>query len=226
VLNKGINTKRKKMIELKGPEICASGNKKNLIVCLHGWGSSGDNFVHLAKVMDKSLSDSCFIVPNAPFEREIGDGYQWFSLEDRSEEVLYNGVKSAASIVNHFIDTKLKELSLNDAQLSLIGFSQGAMLAIHTALTRSQSCASVVAYSGRFLSPSKVALEIKSKPNMCIIHGDADDVVPFSSLDLAVKALKENGINVEGHPIHALGHIINEEGIRLGVEFIKKNFKN
>ncbi|MDG7053573.1 MAG: prolyl oligopeptidase family serine peptidase [Wolbachia endosymbiont of Alcedoecus sp.] len=136
------------------------------------------------------------------------------------------GIKSAASIVNHFIDTKLKELSLNDAQLSLIGFSQGAMLAIHTALTSSQSCASVVAYSGRFLSPSKVAPEIKSKPNMCIIHGDADDVVPFSSLDLAVKALKENGINVEWHPIHALGHIINEEGIRLGVEFIKKNFKN
>jgi len=100
------------------------------------------------------------------------------------------------------------------------------MLAIHTALTRSQSCASVVAYSGRFLSPSKVAPEIKSKPNMCIIHGDADDVVPFSSLDLAVKALKENRINVEGHQIHALGHIINEEGTRLGVEFIKKNFKN
>ncbi|MGL9732523.1 MAG: alpha/beta hydrolase [Wolbachia sp.] len=214
------------MIELKGPEICANENKKNLIICLHGWGSSGDNFIHLAKVMSRSLSDSCFIAPNAPFERETGDGYQWFRLDDRSEEALYNGLKSAALIVNHFIDMKLKEFNLNDAQLSLIGFSQGAMLAIHIALTRSQSCASVVAYSGRFLSFSKVTPEIKSKPNMCIIHGDADDVVPFSSLDLSVKALKENGINVNGYPIHALGHIINEEGIRLGVEFIKKYFKN
>ncbi|EAL57897.1 phospholipase/carboxylesterase family protein [Wolbachia endosymbiont of Drosophila ananassae] len=93
------------MIELRGPEICAGGNKKNLIVFLHGWGSSGDNFIHLAKVMSKFLLGSYFAVPNAPFEREIGDGYQWFSLEDRSEEALYNGVKNATSIVNHFIDT-------------------------------------------------------------------------------------------------------------------------
>ncbi|MDD9336726.1 MAG: dienelactone hydrolase family protein, partial [Wolbachia sp.] len=184
------------------------------------------NSIHLLKVMNKFLPDSHFVAPNAPFMREIGDGYQWFSLGDRSEEALYNGVKNAASIVSHFIDTKLKELNLNDTQLSLVGFSQGAMLAIHTTLTRMQTCASVVAYSGRFLLPAKVVPEIKSKSNICLIHGDADDVVPFSSLDLAVRALRENGINAEGHPIHSLGHIINDEGIKLGVEFIKKNFKD
>lgn len=214
------------MIEIEGPEICPSKEKKNLIVFLHGWGSSGDNFIHLAKVMSRSLLNSHFVAPNAPFQREIGDGYQWFSLEDRSEETLYNGVKNAALIVNNFIDAKLEELDLKDSQLSLVGFSQGAMLAIHTALTRVKPCSSVVAYSGRFLSPARVAPEIKSKPNICVIHGDADDVVPFSSLDSAVKALKENGVNVEGHPIRGLGHIINEDGIRLGVEFIKNNFKD
>ncbi|MDN5247906.1 MAG: dienelactone hydrolase family protein [Wolbachia endosymbiont of Tyrophagus putrescentiae] len=213
-------------IEINGPEICDAGNKKNLVICLHGWGSSGENLIHLAKLMSKFLPDSHFVAPNAPFRREVGDGYQWFSLEDRSEEALYNGVKSAASILNNFIDKKLKELNFKDSQLSLIGFSQGAMLAIHTSLTRTQPCASVVAYSGRFIAPSRVAPEIKSKPNICVIHGDADDVVPFSSLDLAVRALKDNGVKAEGHPIHSLGHIINDEGIRLGVEFIKKNFRD
>ncbi|AAW71134.1 Predicted esterase [Wolbachia endosymbiont strain TRS of Brugia malayi] len=225
MLNRSTDTKRKEMIELKGPEICTDRSRENLIVCLHGRGSSGNNFVHLAKVMSKSLPNSCFVAPNAPSKREIGNGYQWFSLEDRSEEVLYNGVKNAASIVNHFIDTKLKEFSLKDTQLSLVGFSQGAMLAIHTALTRPQCCASVVAYSGKFLSPSRVAPKIKSRPNVCVIHGDADNVVPFSFFDLTVKALKENGVNVEGYPIRTLGHLINKEGIKLGVEFIKKNFK-
>ncbi|MDG7056234.1 MAG: dienelactone hydrolase family protein [Wolbachia endosymbiont of Meromenopon meropis] len=215
---------KKGMIELNSLEICESKNKNNLIVCLHGWGSSSNEFAHLAKIMSKSLSDSYFIVPNAPFKREIGNGYQWFSLQDRSEEALYNGVESAASIINHFLDIKLKELGLDDTKLSLIGFSQGAMLAIHAALIRSQSCASVVAYSGRFLSPSRVAPKIKSKPNICVIHGDADDIVPFSSLDLAIKNLKKNGINAEGHSIHALNHAINDDCIKLGVEFIRKNF--
>ncbi|WFW29655.1 MAG: alpha/beta fold hydrolase [Wolbachia endosymbiont of Menacanthus eurysternus] len=210
------------MIELKGPEICNSRNKSSLIVCLHGWGSSGDNFIHLAKIMSKSLPDSCFIAPNAPFKRE-DNGYQWFSLEDRSEDVLYHGVKNAALIINHFVDMKLKKLNLNDGQLSFIGFSQGAMLAIHASLVRPQSCASVVAYSGRFLSPSRVSQEIRSRPNMCIIHGDADNIVHFSFFNLAVKFLRKNGVNVESHKIHALGHIINEEGIKIGVEFIKRN---
>lgn len=116
------------MIELKSQEICPNGNKENLIIFFHGWGSSGDNFVHLAKVMSKFLPDSYLVVPNAPFEREIGDGYQLFSLEDRSEEALYNGVKNAASIVNHFIDTKLKELNLKDTQLSLVDFLKGQCL--------------------------------------------------------------------------------------------------
>lgn len=214
------------MIEINGPEICKSANKKNLIVLLHGWGSSGDNFIHLAKVMSNSLPDSHFIAPNAPFNRETGDGYQWFSLDDRREEALYNGVRNAAFIVNNFIDAKLKTLNLQDDQLALVGFSQGAMLAIHASLTRMRSCASVVAYSGRFIAPSKIAPEIKSKPNVCVIHGEVDDVVPFSSLALAIQALEENGINVEGHSIHSLGHVINDEGIKLGVQFIKRNFKN
>ncbi|GFT39977.1 phospholipase [Nephila pilipes] len=183
-------------------------------------------FVFLFSVPVKIAQTAFHILSAQCRLKRYGDGISVVPAEDRSEEALYNGVKNATSIVNHFIDTKLKELNLKDTQLSLVGFSQGAMLAIHTALTRSQSCASVVAYSGRFLSPSKTAPEIKSKPNICVIHGDADDVVPFSSLDLAVKALKENGVNVEGRPIHGLGHIINEEVIKLGVEFIKKNFKN
>ncbi len=212
------------MIEINGPEICVGENKKNLVVCLHGWGSSGDNFIHVAKIMNKFSPDSCFIAPNAPFPRKTGDGYQWFSLENRAEDVLYSGVKNAASIINNFIDRKLQEMNLDDTQLSLIGFSQGAMAAIHTSLTRTQPCASVIAYSGRFIAPHKVAMDIKSKPNIYVIHGDADDVVPFSCLDLSVKALRENGINAEAHAIHSLGHIINDEGIKLGVEFIKRNF--
>jgi phospholipase/carboxylesterase len=211
------------MIEINGPEICVNGNKKNLIICLHGWGSSGDNFIHIAKIMSKSLPDACFIAPNAPFPRETGGGYQWFSLEDRAANVLYNGVKNAASIINNFIDKKLNEMNLNDRQLSLIGFSQGAMVAIHTSLTRMQPCASVIAYSGRFISPPEIAIDIKSKPNICIVHGDADDVVPFSYLDLSVKTLRKNGINAEAHAIHSLSHIINDEGIKLGVEFIKRH---
>jgi phospholipase/carboxylesterase len=114
-------------------------------------------------------------------------------------------------------------MNLNDRQLSLIGFSQSAMVAIHTSLTRMQPCALVIAYSCRFITLPEIAIDIKSKPNIFIIHGDADDVVPFSYLDSSLETLRKNGINTEAHAIHSLSHIINDEGMKLGVEFIKRH---
>ncbi|UWI83284.1 alpha/beta hydrolase [Wolbachia endosymbiont of Howardula sp.] len=211
------------MITLTGPEIFQNSNRDHLIIFLHGWGSSGENFVHLAKIMSKKLPNSYCIVPNAPFKRDVGMGYQWFSLEERNEGMLYNGMKQVAPIINHFIDVRLKSFHLKDTQLSLVGFSQGAMLAIYLGLTRPQACSSVVAYSGRLILSEQVVQEIKSKPNICMIHGDNDQVVPFKYLKLAVDTLKKHDIKITEHPILQLDHMINEQGIKFGIEFIKQH---
>lgn len=213
------------MIEISGPEFCLDKSAKNLVILLHGWGANGNNFIEIGKAMSKFLPNSFFVAPNAPFEREVG-GYQWFSLEDRSEVAILTGIKKAADILNDFIDIKLKSFGFSEKQLSLVGFSQGAMMALHTSLRRSNPCSSVVAYSGRLVAPSKLPRELKSKPNICIIHSRDDAVVPFTAFEAAVEALTNNNIEIESHSLDGIGHTIDDKGVKLGAEFIKKHFLN
>ncbi len=212
------------MIEINGPEFYLNKPVENLVILLHGWGASGDNLIEVGKAMSKFLPTSLFIAPNAPFKRE-NYGYQWFSLEDRSESTMLTGAKDAAVILNNFIDTKLKSFGFSDKQLSLVGFSQGAMLALYTSLRRLYPCSSVVAYSGRLIAPSKLSEELCSKPNICIVHGIDDEVVPFTAFEVATETLTNSGVDVEGHPLSGIGHSISDKGITLGAEFIKRHFK-
>lgn len=211
------------MIEISGPEFCLNKSAENLVILLHGWGASGDSFIEVGKAMSKFLPNSFFVAPNAPFEREDG-GYQWFSLEDRREPAILSGIERAADILDSFIDMKLKSFGFSEKQLSLVGFSQGAMLALHTSLRHLRPCSSVVAYSGRLVAPSRLSGELKSKPNICIIHSRDDVVVPFTAFEAAVEALTNNNIEIESHSLDGIGHTIDDKGIKLGAEFIKKHF--
>jgi phospholipase/carboxylesterase len=53
-----------------------------------------------------------------------------------------------------------------------------------------------------------------------LVHGDADDVLPVSSLSKAQRALTDLGFSVSSHVSPRLGHGIDEAGIRLGQAFL------
>ena len=57
-----------------------------------------------------------------------------------------------------------------------------------------------------------------------LIHGDEDPVVPFTLHGLTVAALEAHGVPIEAHARSGLGHSIDEEGLRLGIEFLRRVF--
>lgn len=211
--------------ELSGPARPPnSGKAKQLVVLLHGWGADGPNLIDLAEMFAPLLPDAHFIAPNAPQVCEANPyGYQWFSLMDRQPQHMLEGVRGAAEILNHFLDEQLKALKLDNGKLALVGFSQGTMLALHVGLRRTPPIACVAGFSGALLSPDMLSKEIAARPPVMLIHGEADDVVPFASLERAVTALKEHGVPVASHARPFLGHSIDMEGIKLAAEFLGKH---
>jgi phospholipase/carboxylesterase len=203
----------------------ASGGKaKQLVVLLHGWGADGPNLIDLAEVFAPILPDAEFIAPNAPYECEVNPyGYQWFSLMDRQPEHMLEGVRDAANILNHFLNEQLAALALDNSRLALVGFSQGTMTGLHAALRRTPAIACMVGFSGRLLSPELLAEEIVARPPICLVHGNADDVVPYGSLGHAHDALKQHGVEVEAHTRAFVGHSIDMEGMRIAGAYLKKH---
>jgi len=214
--------------KLNGPEQKPKSGKKakQLVIFLHGLGADGNDLIGLSSHFANYLPDAHFISPHAPYQCDLAPfGLQWFSLAIREEEVILAGVKHAAPILNAFIDEQKAKHKLADNQIILIGFSQGTMLSLYTALRRKKPLGAVLAYSGALVAPKLLNKELKSKPPICLVHGEADEIVPFDAFKQARDELQKRHIEVEAYSQANLGHGIDPAGMQIGGEFLKKKIK-
>ena len=201
------------------------GAPKQLVVLLHGLGADGSDLIGLAPSWAALLPDAEFLSPDAPFPCDMGPfGRQWFSAQTRTPETALAGARAAAPILDAFLDDALAKRGLTGGQLALMGFSQGAMMSLFVGLRRAVAPAAIAAYSGALVAPHLLATELRGKPPVLIVHGDADPVVPFAMMPAAVSALKASGITVEELVRPGLGHGIDEEGLARGGAFLRDGF--
>lgn len=215
------------MTNLNGPFSMpvSGGQPKQIIILLHGLGANGQDLFELVPYFKDILKDAYFISPDAPFACDMAPfGYQWFSLLDRTEEAILKGAREATLILNEFIDELLKKFNLSEEQVALIGFSQGGMLSLHAGLRRDKSLAGILSYSGALVAPKLLKTEMKSRPPICLVHGQMDEVVPYEAFEDALTYLQSNGIDVHGYSREDLGHGIDPAGLKIGVEFMKTIF--
>jgi len=213
--------------ELSGPirPPFTGGKPRRLVVLLHGYGSDGEDLIGLAPHWARVLPDAEFLSPHAPFPCEMGGfGHQWFSFGDRAAETILAGTRAAAPILDGFLDDALAARGLGDRDLALVGFSQGTMMALHVALRRPSAIAAVVGYSGALVDAGGLAAEIRSRPPVLLVHGDADPVVPYAELARAEAALKALKVPVTTETRPRLPHSIDERGLQLGGQFLARAF--
>ena len=208
---------------LKGPELASkSGKTKYLMIGFHGYGSEGENLFHIAPFFQNAFEDLHFIAPNG-IEAYENDSrfFQWGSLADLEEDKLYEELSRASLKVNQYIDSQLKRFNLTDENLILLGFSQGAYLALHLGLRRSKKPMAILAFSGGFVNVKDRNDEIKVRPNVGLFHGTNDDVVPYIRMDEASKDLKALKVPVKTFPIYDVYHSINKTGVDFAIKFLE-----
>ena len=212
--------------ELKfGRKAARSGEARSLVVFLHGYGADGADLLGLADPLSPHLPDTVFIAPDAP-EPCAGNpfGRQWFPipwLDGSSEAEASDGMARASDDLNAFLDAQLSGEGMLPDQLSVFGFSQGTMMALHVLPRRPAPVAGIVAFSGRLLAPERLAAEAVSKPPVLLVHGDEDPMVPFADMGLAGRALNDAGFETYGHVMKGTGHGIAPDGLSVALAFLK-----
>lgn len=198
----------------------SGGAPKQIILLLHGYGSTGADLISLAPHWQSRLPDALFLAPNAPQRLErLAAGYQWWPLSTFTPRALAAGAASAAPAIDTFVDRKLNQYGLNEAHLAIVGFSQGTMMALHVGLRRPQQIAAIVGYSGMLTGVDELANLPITRPPVMLIHGSADPVIPVAALNAAKNELEHFGIKVTTHISNGVGHSVDPVGLRLGMEF-------
>lgn len=200
------------------------GRAQQLVVLCHGVGADGHDLIDLAPWWAEALPQAAFVAPDAP-EPYGGApmGRQWFALWDRTPAQLAAGADAAALQLHAFVDADLARLGLPDDAFALMGFSQGAMTALHAGPRWPSPPRAILAFSGALLAPERLA-ETPSRPPVLLVHGEADEVVPASRSREAEQAMRAAGFAVESLFSPRLGHGIDEAGLSAGAIFLQRAF--
>ena len=210
---------------LDGPRIApaSGGPAKSLVVFLHGYGADGNDLIGIGQMLAPVLPETAFVSPHAPgMHPEVPGGRQWFPLANTDPARLRAGVLSAAPALDAFLDAELARHGLDDSALALVGFSQGTMMALHVGPRRPGQLAGIVGYSGLLAGPEFLSAEIRNRPPVLLVHGEADPLIPAMATMAAERMLGRAGFQVEWHLRPGLAHGIDEEGLRLGADFLRR----
>ena len=201
---------------------------KNAIVLLHGYGGDGADISSVAYSWKRFIDNTVFLCPDGHEICKLNpNGFQWFDLSLDNNDYIIAEVKKAEIILIKYLEQIKKKYNLNNSQIILSGFSQGCMMSINLGLICNQNFKSVIGFSGKIIDKQDLEKRIISRTDMLLFHGDADEVVPPSSLLEAKDFLQRNKINVETNMINNCSHHIPIEALSSALKYIKKkNLKN
>ena len=158
----------------------ASAAKPPLLVLLHGGGANEGDLLGLVPYLDERLQ---VVSARAPNRIEAG-AYSWFRTTfTAGGPIVHEGQEGdSRKALAAFIDEVIERHGADREGVYLLGFSQGATLALSFALTVPDQVAGVMAVAGRLLRevlPTLApAARIAGLP-LFVAHGIHDDVVPI-----------------------------------------------
>ena len=197
---------------------------KNAVILCHGYGGDGKDISLLASYWRTYLPDTLFVCPDAPERCAVsGTGFQWFDLMDQTKDQVLVKSLVAEIKLNLLIDEVMNNNNLKAEKVAIGGFSQGCMISLQTGIKRKDKINSIIGYSGKIIDANHLQNHINSRPDIILMHGDKDEIVPVSFFLEAKEFFNKNNYKVESKIFKNCEHRIPIEGSSLGLDFLKKN---
>jgi phospholipase/carboxylesterase len=188
-----------------------------LIIVLHGRGANKQDLAGLAPSIDPERRYR-MIFPDAPrpFEPYPGMafGLSWFDEWPPVPETL----ESSRDLLLRFIG-ELRERYSAAGKLALVGFSQGALMALDSGFRLPEPPAAIVAMSGGIDESLLPDLGGRVAQKVLLIHGTDDEMIPVVYARKTRRILEEKGLRPEYHEF-AMGHWVTDESMAVVKAFL------
>ncbi len=188
-----------------------------LILLFHGVGSNARSLAGLGQAYAQAFPQAMVVAVDAPQPSELAPGgWQWFSVAGVTEENRPARVDAALPAFEYAVRHWQERSGVDTAGTALVGFSQGAIMALASALRPEPVAARVIAIAGRFARLPEAPLHEGS--TLHLLHGKADAVMPYShAIDGALR-LKALGTDFTADVLPFIGHELHPDLVELAVD--------
>lgn len=157
-------------------------DKNPLLLLLHGYGSNAADLFSFAN----ELPDEYYVISaQAPYDLQYGS-YAWYAINFDADQNKFSDneqAKSSRNLIASFIDELIDTYPIDSKAVSLLGFSQGAILSYAIALSHPEKIKNVIALSG-YISAAICEENYQnndfSKLKIFASHGVVDQVIPIT----------------------------------------------
>lgn len=189
------------------------GSNKNLIIMLHGTGGNENDLVSIARFVD-SQATLIGIRGNVEeqgmlrYFKRYPDGS--FDLKDlaKNTSLLFNGIKE---LIQYY--------KLDDYEVTLLGYSNGANIAINILKEFETDYSNAILFHP---SPVRVGVPIKKQKNLRVFAttGTQDPFITQDQFATLINEIKDAGIETEAFS-HDFGHQLIQEELIAAKAFFK-----
>jgi predicted esterase len=177
---------------------------RNCIVALPGRGIQASTMLEFCK--DFGLEETLLIVLR-PFN------WAWYPQPNSSldQKAAVNGLGRAKNNIEEALATIKKGWGFKKEQITLLGFSAGAVMSLYTAMHSKLSFASAVSLGGAIFEPEKVPQCKHPITKILLCHNQDDDCFNWFERYLPMKkSLSDNGYDVTVRERSRGGHWLSK----------------
>ena len=177
------------------------------IFLIHGYGSNCDDLFSFAPYLPKNLT---IISLEAPLSLAKGS-YAWYHLYPEQNGALksdLNEAQRSLELITNNIKQLIEKYNINKMDVSVLGFSQGAILSWALAYSKSEIVRRVIALSG-YIHES---IDTSNPPKFIgyATHGITDEIIPIKMARDSVFPISQKHSAIEYHEFND-GHNVSQE---------------
>ena len=206
--------------KVRKPTIVASNPP--VLFLLHGYGSHEEDLFSFANYLPE---DYLIISLRAPLSLDFG-GFAWYSIHFDQDQKKWSDNEEAIvaqKIILHNINFHLKQFSLGDKKVSLLGFSQGAILSWALGLAHPDKIDKIIALSGYVNTDLFTFATLGLEDLRCFSsHGIQDPTIPVEWARKGIEAIKQQPIKIDYSEYEA-GHGIVPDNFTDLISWLKAN---
>ena len=195
-----------------------SGPAQQLVLLFHGVGAGASDMAPLGQVLAEEFPQAFVVSVGGTEPSDLGAVRQWFSVHGITEQNRPGRVELALpqflATIRHW--QLLSQVGV--AATALVGFSQGAIMALASLGSAEVIAGRVVAIAGRF---ARLPEQASRSVTVHLIHGKADRVIAYSHTIAAAERLMSLDGDVTADVLPFVGHEVNTEIAALVVERFK-----